>query len=262
MLPFYRYLVIWSDLYTVHGGFIDWTYDDLGIVSFTNELWNSGQYFNSPASKDEQRRPDSPIAPRASGWFFDDKLELGERVRRLAAVRTPDARADRDRRLADTFGRLPPSFMNEELCHRNMAFTLYQAGEMPLVRLGQPTVEALGDELWRVRVPIVNDRLVPTILSKAQRNHVVRPDLLRLDAGGATIVAAGWVRDRFRPGSTDLIDQKDLSRILVRNGQPGRTTRMIEYLVRSTPGRSVTLTYDSAKGGQPTVTIPLRPATR
>ena len=64
MLPYYRYLVIWSGLYTVHGGFIDWTNDDLGILSFSNELWNSGQYFNSPALKDDQRRPDSPITPQ------------------------------------------------------------------------------------------------------------------------------------------------------------------------------------------------------
>ena len=150
--------------------------------------------------------------------------------------------------------------MNEELCHRNMAFSLYQAGEMPLVRLGEPSVDALGDDLWRVRVPIANDRLTPTILAKAQRNNVVRPDLLRLEGAGSTIVAAGWVRDRFRGGATDLIAQQDLSRILVRNGQPGRTTRVIEYLVRG--GRSLTLTYDSAKGGKPSITIPLRETPR
>ena len=36
MLPYYRYLVIWSGLYTVHGGFIDWTNDGLGMLSFSN----------------------------------------------------------------------------------------------------------------------------------------------------------------------------------------------------------------------------------
>ena len=46
----------------------------------------------------------------------------------------------------------------------------------------------------------------------------------------------------------------------MRNGQPGRTTRVIEYLVRG--GRSVTLTYDSAKGGQPSLAIPLRETPR
>ncbi|MDO8836829.1 MAG: M14 family metallopeptidase, partial [Vicinamibacterales bacterium] len=48
MLPFYRYIIIWSGLYTVHGGVTDWTNDGLGIVSFSNELWNGGQYFTSP----------------------------------------------------------------------------------------------------------------------------------------------------------------------------------------------------------------------
>ena len=42
----------------------------------------------------------------------------------------------------------------------------------------------------------------------------------------------------------------------MRNGHPGRGTRVLEYLVRG--GSSVTVTYDSAKGGRPTITIPLR----
>ncbi len=100
MLPYYRYLVIWSGLYTVHGGFIDWTNDDLGILSFSNELWNSGQYFNSPALKDQQRQPDSPITPRASGLFFDDKVELGSEFVDWASFAHPTLRDRRDRRLA------------------------------------------------------------------------------------------------------------------------------------------------------------------
>jgi hypothetical protein len=84
----------------------------------------------------------------------------------------------------------------------------------------------------------------------------VRPDVVTIVGAGTTVVAAGWVRDRFRPGTSDLIDQKDLSRILVRNGHPGRTTRLLEYLVR---GRgSVTIAYDSAKGGKPSITVPLQ----
>ena len=258
MLPYYRYLVIWSGLYTVHGGFIDWTNDDLGILSFSNELWNSGQYFNSPALKEQQRRePDGPIAPRASGLFFDDKLELGGEFVDWKPFTHPTLGPIEIGGWKHTFGRLPPRFMNEELCHRNMAFSLYQAGEMPLVTLGAPSVDSLGDGLWKVRVPIENTHVTPTILALAERHKAVRPDLLLLSGAGATVVAAGWVRDRFQPGITDLVDQQDLSRILVRNGLPGRTTRVIEYLVRG--GTSVTVTYDTAKGGKPSITIPLKP---
>jgi hypothetical protein len=78
MLPYYRYLVIWSGLYTVHGGFIDWTNDGLGIISFSNELWNGGQYFNSPALKEQQRDPNSPINPASRTTSSTTYLEFGD----------------------------------------------------------------------------------------------------------------------------------------------------------------------------------------
>ena len=43
MIPFYKNFVIHKDLYQVHGGFIGWTYEHLGIFSFSNELWNNDQ---------------------------------------------------------------------------------------------------------------------------------------------------------------------------------------------------------------------------
>jgi hypothetical protein len=256
MLPYYRYLVIWSGLYTVHGGFIDWTNDGLGIVSFSNELWNGGQYFNSPDLKDQQRNPESPIAPRVSSYFFDDLLEFGDEFVEWKEFDHPTFGKVEMGGWKHTFGRVPPRFMNEELCHRNMAFTLYQADEMPQVKLGASTVEALGDNVWKVRVEVTNAKATPTVLAQAARNFVVRPDLLTLEGRGLEIISAGWVRDRFRPSGTDRVDQKDLKRILVRNGQPGRSTRVIEYLVRGTG--EVTVGYDSQKGGSAKKTVALR----
>ena len=70
------------------------------------------------------------------------------------------------------------------------------------------------------------------------------------------MLSAGWVRDRFRPGATQLIDQKQPARILVRNGHPGRTTRVIEYIVKGTG--PMTVTYDSVKGGRAAATVTLK----
>jgi hypothetical protein len=147
-----------------------------------------------------------------------------------------------------TQGRVPPRFMNEELCHRNMAFSLYQADEMPLIKNGEAKVEAIGGGVYRVRVDFTNPKLTPTILAKAAENQVVRPDLLTVDAPGIEMISAGWVASKFRPGATELIDQKNLNRIMVRTGHPGRTTRTIEYLVRGTG--NMTVAYDSIKGGR------------
>jgi len=257
IIPFYRYLVIWSGLYTVHGGFIDWTNDGLGILSFSNELWSNAQYFTSPELKAQQQTPNSPIAPRVANAWFNDNLEFGDEFTEWKEFDHPDfGKVEMGGTWKKTFGRVPPRFMNEELCHRNMAFTLYQASEMPKVSFGDAKVELIADNVYRVWVDIKNEKLVPTILAKAAENNVVTPDLLTVEGKNVEVLSAGWVRDKFRPGSTQLIDQKDLKRIMLRAGAPGRATRTIEYLVKGSG--DITVAYASLKGGNVRKTITLK----
>ena len=257
MLPYYRYIVIWSGLYTVHGGMTDWTNDGLGIVSFANELWNGGQYFNSPDLKAQQEDPDSPISGQTANYFFDDFLEFGDEFMDWTEFDHPQFGPVE---LGGTFqkmrGRIPPRFMNEELAHRNMAFTLYQADQMPKMRLGETNVEPVGgssgsgDKVFKVWIDVSNPKVIPTITTRAAENNVVRPDLLTLE-GDVEVISASWIDNKevskYRPGVTNIIDQNDLKRIMIRNGQPGQTTRTMQYLVRGTG--EITITYDSVKGG-------------
>lgn len=256
MLPYYDYIVIWSGLYTVHGGFIDWTNDGLGIVSFSNELWAGGQYYNSPDLKDQQRDPDSPIAGQKGSYFFDDYLEFGDQYVEWEPFDHPQYGAVEMGGWKKMRGRVPPRFMNEELSHRNMAFTLYQADEMPMMQLGEPMVEKVGGDVFRVRVDIENTRLTPTITARAAENQVVDPDILSLAGRNVEVISAGWVQNKHAPGATDLIDQHDLNRIIIRNGHPGHTTRTIEYLVRGSG--DVRIQYASAKAGDVGTRLRLR----
>ena len=255
MLPYYDYIVIWSGLYTVHGGFIDWTNDGLGIVSFSNELWNGGQYFNSPKLKEQQEDHESPIQPRRANYFFDDHLEFGEQYSEWTSYDHPDFGAVELGGWNKMRGRVPPRFMNEELSHRNMAFTLHQADEMPLMQAGEPTVERVDGDVYRVRIDFENPKVIPTITARAAENNVVRPDLITFSGRDIEVISAGWVESKFRPGATELIDQHDPARIIVRSGFPGRTTRTIEYLVRGSG--SATVEYESVKGGSAAVSVRL-----
>ena len=137
-----------------------------------------------------------------------------------------------------------------------MAFSLYQADEMPLMKSGETKVETIGGGVSRVRVDFTNEKLTPTILAKAAENNVVRPDLVTVNGKGVEVLSAGWVASKFRPGATELIDQRDPARILIRTGHPGRTTRTIEYLVRG--AGELTVTYDSVKGGKATSKIAVK----
>ncbi len=257
MLPFYRYLVIWSGLYTVHGGTTDWGNDGLGILSFSNELWNEGQYFTSPELKEQQKDPNSPIAPRLANNFFNDYLEFGDELMEWKEFDHPQfGKIEIGGVMKKTFGRLPPRFMNEELCHRNMAFTLYQADEMPQAKIGETKVEKLGDNVFKVWLDLVNDKVTPTILAKAATNNVVRPDLLTVEGKGLEVLSASWVPSKWRPSVAQIIDQKDLQRIVVRSGIPGHATKTVQYLVKGTG--SMTVKYDSMKGGTAQQTLTLR----
>jgi len=261
VLPFYRYLVIWSGLYTVHGGFIDWTNDGLGIISFSNELWSGEQYFTSPNLKEQQANPQSPIAPNVSRYFFDKYLEFGQEFQPWKKFNHPQfGEVEIGGAWRKFQGRVPPRFMSEELCHRNMAFSLYQADEMPMIKMGEASVEKVGGDVYKIFVDITNLKVAPTIMARAAQNSVVRPDLLTLDGKNAEVIAASFVDNKelykIKPSVTQLIDQKDLKRILVRNGQAGKTTRTVMYLVKGSG--AVMVTYDSVKGGQARKTINLQ----
>ena len=248
ILPFYKYLVIWSGLYTVHGGTTDWGNDGLGIISLSNELWNEGQYFTSPELKEQQKDPNSPIAPRVANNFFNDYLEFGDELTEWKEFDHPQfGKVEIGGTMKKTFGRVPPRFMNEELCHRNMAFTLFQAEQMPQMAVGETKVEKLGDGIYKVWIDLVNKKAAPTILAKAAQNNVVRPDLITVDGGKVEILSASWVPSKWRPAVAQAIDQADLKRILVRNGHPGRATKTLQYLVKGSG--TMTVKYDSLKGG-------------
>ena len=261
ILPFYRYIVLWSGLYTVHGGFIDYTNDGLGIPSFSNELWNGDQYFTSPALKEQQADPASPIAPAVSRYYFDKYLEFGDEFVEWKPYDHPQfGKVEMGGVWKKYQGRVPPRFMNEELCHRNMAFSLYQAGEMPLIRIGETSVEKVGGEVFRVFVDITNPKVVPTIMARAAQNFTVRPDLLLVDGRSVEVIAASFIDNKAvykaNPSVTPLVGQKDLKRIIVRNGHPGKTTRTAVLLIKGSG--TVTVTYDSVKGGKASKTITLR----
>jgi hypothetical protein len=255
ILPYYNYLIIWQGLYTVHGGSIDWTNDGLGAVSFSNELWTGSLYFGSDLLREQQEDPDSPISGQKSRFFFDDLVEFGDNYVDWAPFDHPQYGAVELGGWKKYFGRINPRFMSMEQFHRNMAFTLYHADQMPLMSMGETTAENVGGNVYRVRVDIRNERLIPTITVRARQNNVVRPDLLTVE-GNVEVIAAGWVPNKHRPGPTERIDQEELDRIIIRSGHPGRTTRTIEYLVRGSG--SMTVTYSAVKGGTVSTTVRLR----
>ncbi|MBA7660888.1 hypothetical protein ES703_68894 [subsurface metagenome] len=55
IIPFYRSMIIWKDLYTTWGSELDWLYGGRGILAFTNELWTSKNLYKTPDSPSDEQ---------------------------------------------------------------------------------------------------------------------------------------------------------------------------------------------------------------
>ena len=142
--------------------------------------------------------------------------------------------------------RTPPPFMLEEESHRNFAFTMYHADQMPLLRVGDVVVEDLGDGLWQVDVEIENDRLIPTRTARAASKRIGRPDLLLFEPGeGSELVLAGPVSNRFAERFTPVEHRPE--RLLVENGVPGRGRVTFRYILESEEPPTGRFTYAAEK---------------
>jgi Zinc carboxypeptidase len=189
MLPFYRYMVIWRDLYTVFGGFVNWTYEGLGIISFTNEMWSERRL--SP----DDRLPDG----REGDLFFNDSLLFGAGFTPWQAFDHPLYGPIEIGGFQKDVGRVPPSFLLEEEHHRNALFCLRHAEALPEVELKLLSITPLPGQVFAIDIEAHNRRLIPTRTSRATQKGIGLPDQLSLTGPDLRILQSGPRSDRFRP---------------------------------------------------------------
>ena len=252
MLPFYRYMVIHKDLYTVHGGFVNWTAEGLGIVSFTNELWADPQFYGKAASPGGGQ-DDGAAARRPSDRLkWDDLVMLGAQMSPWKPAKHPIHGDIEIGGWSKYSERVPPAFMLEELCHRNAAFTFVHAEAMPDVSFQElgSKVEKLGEKLYRVRVELENKAVIPTRTALAAERRAGLPDFLTIR--GAKALAAGIVRLGPPKDQTTPIEG-DPSRLRLERGIGSQARLTVEWLVDG-PG-PFEVEYVSQKGGTRKTTV-------
>ncbi len=234
MLPFYRYMIIWKDLYSVFGGFVTWTYEGLGILSFTNEMWTNDR--NSP----DERLPNG----NEGRHWFDDNLLSGAGFVNWVPFDHPLYGPVEIGGFKKDVGRVPPTFLIEEMLHRNAMFCIRHAREMPRVVIEEPEVTDLGGGVKAVDVIVRNERLIPTRSALASDKRIGSPDVFSLTGEGVEVLAGGEREDRFRPEDIEL-QEHDPARLIREVGISGRRTLRIRWIVRGSG--TVTLRYEGEK---------------
>jgi hypothetical protein len=242
MLPFYDYMIIHADLYTVHGGFVNWTYEGLGIFSFTNELWASPQYWGKTDAETE-------------GWFvtrtgsqleWNDSVMLGDLWTGWKPFLHPEYGEIEIGGFKRQHGRVAPSFMIEEMLHRNAMFCARHAEEIAEISFARVSCEDLGDGLWRVTAVLRNEKTMPSRSAMAGEKQIGTPDRLQITGDGIEVHAGGELRDRFRPELLELPVRRP-GRLLLDQGVPGRGSLTATWVVQGEPGAALKIRFESEK---------------
>ncbi len=187
ILPGYRYLLSWKDLYNVYGGFNDWSYRALGIISFTNELYFRHQDFDRDGKVTEKERMKwNDLLLHGEGfvsWHRFNHPQLGEiEIGGWKKMTT----------------RISPSFQLEELCHRNASFVIFNAYHLPLIKIKKVNVKKIAKNLYEVKVLIANERAIPTRTVHAVMKKIGSPDYAVLKGKSIKVISGGIVVDQVK----------------------------------------------------------------
>ncbi len=238
LLPGYRYMNIANDLYEVWGGEVDWLHQSRGIYAFTNELFTPFNFFRTPGH-------DGVFASDEVQHQFDKYLLLGEGFANWREVEHPQYGKVEVGGMRKNWVRQPPSFLLEEECHRNMAFTLFHADELPLVKIQSVEIQPLGGKLRQVTAILENPKICPTHSEADIRRKITPPDVASISGTNLKVVAALRSSEPSFRATTE--QERDPARFRIAT-IPGRGILYVRWLVEGEGPVEVTL--QSVKGGR------------
>ena len=253
IVPGYRYLVIWKDLYRTFGDFTGFTYNILGAYSIVGELFMSQSQTYSDISKTTKgstgkRRSFYGITDER--LKFNDYLTYGELFVDWKPYNHPVYGEIEIGGWVKMSGRLPHPFMLPDLVHRNASAVLFSASETPEISMEVFETKKIGKNLYRVRVRLANSKAIPSMTTNAANNNVHRKDILTLE--GAKVIAGGKLKNKY----TNEVDYKEHKPEVQFVVVPGNSNIEYEFLITNAKGK-VTINYTSQKTKDLSVTVDL-----
>ncbi|MBT5533670.1 hypothetical protein HOK31_11465, partial [Candidatus Poribacteria bacterium] len=144
-------------------------------------------------------------------------------------------------------GRVAPSFMIEEMLHRNAMFCVMHAAEIADIEAEPLRVEALGGDVWRVRAAFRNTQTMPTRSALSGDGKIGVPDRVSIRGDHVEVVAGGRVGDRWRDERIDLTDDHP-NPIRLEYGVPSRGRVEVAWIVQGSGRVVVSYEADKADG--------------
>jgi Zinc carboxypeptidase len=258
IIPGYRYLILWKDLYATYGDSDGWASQLMGAYTYCAEVFTD----ESQSFKGASERPEPGTAreeavrdmfsggvPERERLKFSDSLVQSEQYKPWKPFKHPLYGDIEIGGWVKMSSRLGPPFMIKDLVHRNAMAVLFAAKHLPEVALEVTEVKPLGGGLFRVRTRLSNPKAMPTMSYLAQKVNLYPKDMLKVS--GAKVVAGGVLMDPYFDKVAYKKDRPEIQFLAV----PGFGKVEFEFLVEGKG--ELTLRYESRHGGRITKTVKL-----
>jgi Zinc carboxypeptidase len=261
IVPGYRYMVSWKDLYPTYGDFTDFTDNVIGSYSFVGELFvTESETYRPPPKPGAAAAAPSDImdvmgadnAQERERLQFNDHLTQGELYKPWKRFKHPQFGDIEIGGWVKMSSRLPHPFMLNDLVYRNASAVLFAAAATPAISLDVlPPVKA-GAGLYKVRVRVINGGSMPSLTYTAIQRKIHPQDTLTVSGPGAKVVAGGRVSGQAVETVSYKAHRPELQFLQV----PGDGKVEFEFLVSGTG--DLTIAYQSRKAGKATTVVALR----
>lgn len=256
IVPGYEYLISWKDLYSTYGDFTDFTDNMIGSYSFVGELYQTetetfdgtykreeeeGSSYRSEASEGERQRLE-----------FSDKVTQGELFKDWKPYRHPLYGDIEIGGWVKMSTRLPHPFMLQDLVHRNASAVIFAAQNTPKITMEVFEIKKIEGDLWSVRVRLVNEGAMPSVLYQTIKNKLYPQDMLSVSGKGISVVSGGKLTEPW----FGTVDYKEYKPEVQLCQVPG--FGKIEYQFLVSGKGNVDIKFESRKAGTIAKTVALK----
>ena len=249
IIPGYKYLIAWKDLYSVYGDFDNFTNNLHGTYGFVGELFQSESQTFGTKRKEEpetegRRGSRSDIEGNREQLKFNDHVALGELYKPWTKYSHPTYGEIEIGGWIKMSRRLPHPFMLQDMVHRNASAVIFSAEQTPDVTMEVFEKKEVGTDLHRIRVRLTNSKSMPSISYLAVRKKLYPKDILTVSGGSADVVAGGMLTNVY----TGKVSYKEFKPEVQFTQVPG--FGKVEYQFMVSGKGELIIEYESRKAGK------------
>jgi murein tripeptide amidase MpaA len=233
------------------GSWLEWAYDELGVLAFEMELWNWPYIAGVPKRPfkelkkltDEEREQDELLKLQ----WIDRELGPGEGFIPWRPFDHPQyGRVEIGGYDPKYLGQNTPLKLLAKESHDNCLHTVELALALPLLRIRAVEAVRLGEGLYKLSVNLANEGYAPTNVTEvALRTRRTQPVTARLQLPGGARLAAG--REKVEIGH--LPGWGLTSGAFIRTAAAPVPEAWVDWVVRAAPGTVVTVRVEHDRGG-------------